>query len=89
MDGVGCARTRSQGFRTFRHRRPPGDVSTNHAHCFYEAARYTEGCGYGLVLFMSILLVVAGCFNVIQGIAAIANSHVFTWANASTTCSPT
>jgi hypothetical protein len=46
-----------------------------------EARRHDEGHGYGLVLFASILLVVAGCFNVIQGIAAIANSHVFT-ANA-------
>ena len=34
--------------------------------------------GSGLVLFASVLLVVVGCFNVIDGIAAIANSHVFT-----------
>src|SRR5256885_5073495 len=40
-----------------------------------------EGRGYGLVLFASVLLVVVGCFNLIYGIAAIANSHVFT-ANA-------
>ena len=40
-----------------------------------------EGRGYGLVLFASILLAVIGCFNLIYGIAAIANSHVFT-ANA-------
>src|SRR5215467_1891516 len=46
-----------------------------------EASSHTEGHGYGLVLFASILLVVVGCFNVIQGIAAIANSHVFV-ANA-------
>jgi hypothetical protein len=46
-----------------------------------EARRPTEGRGYGLVLFASILLIVAGCFNVIQGIAAIAHSHVFV-ANA-------
>jgi len=46
-----------------------------------EARRHTEGHGYGFVLFASILLVVVGCFNVIQGIAAIANSHVFV-ANA-------
>jgi hypothetical protein len=39
------------------------------------------GPRYGLVLFASVLLVVVGCFNTIQGIAAIANSHVFT-ANA-------
>ena len=40
-----------------------------------------QGHGSGLVLFASVLLVVVGCFNVIYGIAAIANSHVFT-ANA-------
>ena len=34
-----------------------------------------------LVLLASILLIVVGCFNVIQSIAAIANSRVFT-ANA-------
>jgi hypothetical protein len=43
-----------------------------------EARRHEEGHGYGLVLFASILLLVVGCFNTIQGIAAIANSHVFT-----------
>ena len=43
-----------------------------------EASRRSTGHGYGFVLFASILLVVVGCFNVIQGIAAIANSHVFT-----------
>ena len=37
-----------------------------------------EGQGYGLVVFASVLLVVVGCFNLIYGIAAIANSHVFT-----------
>ncbi len=37
-----------------------------------------EGRGYGLVLFASILLAVIGCFNLIYGIAAIANSLVFT-----------
>ena len=40
-----------------------------------------EGQGYGLVLFASVLLVILGCFNLIYGIAAIANSHVFV-ANA-------
>ena len=40
-----------------------------------------EGRGYGLVLFASVLLVVIGFFNLIYGISAIANSHVFT-ANA-------
>ncbi len=37
-----------------------------------------EGQGYGLVLFAAILMLVVGCFNLIYGIAAIANSHVFT-----------
>ena len=46
-----------------------------------EARSHTDSHGYGLVLFASILLVVVGCFNCIQGIAAIANSHVFV-ANA-------
>jgi len=40
-----------------------------------------EGRGYGLVLFASVMLVIIGCFNLIYGIAAIANSHVFV-ANA-------
>src|SRR5512140_1595590 len=43
--------------------------------------RRVERQGYGLVLFASVLLVIIGCFNLIYGIAAIANSHVFT-ANA-------
>ena len=33
--------------------------------------------GGGLVFFASVLLVVVGFFNIIYGIAAIANSHVF------------
>jgi len=37
--------------------------------------RHAEGRGYGLVLFASML--VLGFFNMIYGIAAIANSHVF------------
>ena len=40
-----------------------------------------QGHGYGLVLFAAILLAVIGCFNLIYGIAAIANAHVFV-ANA-------
>ena len=43
--------------------------------------RRAAGDGYGLVLFASVLLVIIGFFNLIYGIAAIANSHVFT-ANA-------
>jgi len=41
------------------------------------AGRHTEGRGYGLILFASILLLIIGCFNLIDGIAAIARSHVF------------
>jgi len=33
--------------------------------------------GYGMVIFASVLLVVLGIFNLIDGIAAIAKSHVF------------
>ena len=43
-----------------------------------EARSHERGHGYGLVLFASILLLVIGCFNLIYGIAAVANSHVFT-----------
>ncbi len=43
--------------------------------------RHAGGRGYGLIFFASILLFVAGFFNMIYGIAAIANSHVFV-ANA-------
>ncbi len=45
------------------------------------AGSRVEGRGYGMVLFASILLLVIGFFNMIYGIAAIANSHVFV-ANA-------
>jgi hypothetical protein len=41
------------------------------------AGRHAEGQGYGLVLFASILLMIIGFFNLIDGIAAIARSHVF------------
>ena len=40
--------------------------------------RHAEGHGLGLVTFAAILLLVLGFFNMIYGIAAIANSHVFT-----------
>jgi hypothetical protein len=42
---------------------------------------YSEGRGYGLVLFAAVLLLVVGFWNMIYGIAAIAHSHVFV-ANA-------
>ena len=38
---------------------------------------YAEGRGYGLVLFAGVLLLVSGFWNLIYGIAGIANSHVF------------
>ncbi len=37
--------------------------------------------GGGLIFFAAVLLVVVSFFNIIEGISAIANSHVFT-ANA-------
>ena len=43
--------------------------------------RSAERQGYGLVVFAAVLLAVIGCFNLIYGIAAIANAHVFV-ANA-------
>ena len=33
--------------------------------------------GYGLIVFAAVLLLVLGCFNLIDGIAAVARSHVF------------
>jgi hypothetical protein len=39
--------------------------------------RHYESHHYGLVLFAAVVLVVAGCFNLIQGIAAAAGSQVF------------
>ena len=43
--------------------------------------RHVERQGYGLVLFSVVLLVVLGFFNLIDGISAVARSHVFV-ANA-------
>src|SRR5215831_20715482 len=40
-----------------------------------------EGRGYGLIIFASVLLLVAGFWNLIQGITGIARSHVYV-ANA-------
>jgi hypothetical protein len=45
------------------------------------AEQHVEGRGYGLIMFASVLLFVIACLNLIYGIAAIANSHVFV-ANA-------
>jgi len=44
-------------------------------------AGYGEPRGLGLVFFAAVMLLVVGIFNVIDGIAAIANSHLFV-ANA-------
>jgi hypothetical protein len=41
------------------------------------AGRRAEGRGYGLVIFGAVLLAVIGFFNLLDGIAAIADSHVF------------
>ena len=38
---------------------------------------YTQGRGLGLIIFASVMLAVIGFFNLLDGIAAIANSHVF------------
>ena len=41
------------------------------------ATRRGVGEGHGLIVFAAVLLVILGFFNLIYGIAAIANSHVF------------
>ncbi len=43
--------------------------------------RHAEGRGLGMVIFASVVLAMVGFFNLVYGIAAIANSHVFV-ANA-------
>src|SRR5215471_12543160 len=35
------------------------------------------GRGYGLIIFAAVLLMVVGFWNMIYGISAIANAHVF------------
>jgi hypothetical protein len=40
-------------------------------------AQHAEGRGYGMVIFAAVLLAVIGFFNLLDGIAAIANSHIF------------
>ena len=39
--------------------------------------KQTEGRGFGFIVFASVLLGMVGFFNLIDGIAAIAQSHVF------------
>ncbi len=46
-----------------------------------EGGCQAEGRGHGLIIFASVMLAMAGFLNMIYGIAAIANSHVFV-ANA-------
>ena len=36
-----------------------------------------EGRGYGLLIFASVMLLVAGFWNLIQGITAIGRSHIY------------
>ena len=43
--------------------------------------RHAVGQGFGMVVFASVLMLVISFFNMLYGIAAIANSHVFV-ANA-------
>jgi len=48
----------------------------------YKSARgagggYAEGRGLGMVVFAGVLLAVIGFFNLLDGIAALANSHIF------------
>jgi len=38
---------------------------------------YAEGRGLGLIIFAAVMLAVIGFFNLLDGIAAIANSHIF------------
>ena len=44
-------------------------------------SQYVEGRGYGLIIFASVLVLVIGFWNLVQGISAIARSHVYV-ANA-------
>jgi hypothetical protein len=39
--------------------------------------RQAEGRGRGMVAFAAVVMAIVGCFNLIFGIAAVANSHVF------------
>lgn len=39
--------------------------------------QHAQGHGLGLVVFGSVVLAVVGIFNLIYGIAAVANAHVF------------
>ena len=54
-----------------------GSMSSTAAPATGRGEHYAEGRGYGLIIFASVLLLVLGFFNLIDGIAAVANSHVF------------
>jgi hypothetical protein len=41
------------------------------------AGRHAQSRGVGLVIFAAVLLAVIGFFNLLDGIAGIANSHIF------------
>ena len=41
------------------------------------AGRHAEGRGLGMVVFAGTLVALIGFFNLLDGIAAIANSHIF------------
>ena len=38
---------------------------------------HRHAAGYGLIIFAVAVLAVVGCFNLLDGIAAVARSHVF------------
>jgi hypothetical protein len=38
---------------------------------------YAERRGFGLIIFAAVLLAVIGFFNLLDGISAIANAHIF------------
>jgi hypothetical protein len=38
---------------------------------------YAQGRGLGMIIFAAAMLAVIGFFNLLDGIAAIANSHIF------------
>jgi hypothetical protein len=50
-------------------------TSATAQHARSDGGRRVEGGG--LIVFGSVMLVVIGCFNLIYGIAAVANAHVF------------
>ena len=51
----------------------PADTGGYHA----TEPRATEPRGLGMVMFASVVVAIVGIFNLIYGIAAVANAHVF------------